>query len=44
MLCVSSSVFAPMRALGERGLGAGVAAADDDHVEFLFEQHDFTNV
>jgi hypothetical protein len=30
-LCVSSSVRAP-RAPSERGLGAGVAAADHDHV------------
>ena len=34
MLCVSSSVALPMRADGERGLGAGMAAADHDDVEF----------
>ena len=33
MLCVSSSVRRPIRARRERGLGAGVAAADDDDVE-----------
>ena len=31
-LCVSNSVRAPMRAAGQRGLSAGVSAADDDHV------------
>ena len=34
MLCVSSSVAAPMRPR-QRGLGAGMAAADDDHVELF---------
>ena len=31
--CVSSSVRTPMRAAAKRGLGAGVAAADDDATE-----------
>ena len=35
MLWVSSSVRQPMRALRKRGLGAGVAAADDDYVKFF---------
>ena len=30
MLCVSSSVAAPMRAAASANLGAGMAAADDD--------------
>ena len=33
MLWVSSSVSAPAPSRGERRLGAGVAAADDDDVE-----------
>ena len=33
MLCVSSSVDAPGARGRQRGLGAGVAAADDDDVE-----------
>ena len=37
--CVSSRVDAPMRADGERGLGAGVAAADDDDVEMSRKLH-----
>ena len=32
MLCVSSSVRAPAARRGQRGFGAGVAAADDDDV------------
>ena len=35
MLCVSSSVRAAHARRGQRGLGAGMAAADDDHVESL---------
>ena len=38
MLCVSSSVARPC-APRERGLGAGMAAADDDDVEMLGELH-----
>ena len=39
MLCVSSSVVRAHARRGERGLGAGVAAADDDDVEFFGVQH-----
>ena len=39
MLWVSSSVLQPMRADGEGGFGAGVAAADDDDVEFFGIEH-----
>ena len=37
MLCVSSSVLAAHPRCCERGLGAGMAAADDDHIEALME-------
>ena len=43
MLCVSSSVLRAHARGGERGLGAGVAAADDDDVEMLREVHDFAS-
>ena len=39
MLWVSSSVRAAHARGRERGLGAGVAAADDDDVEFGGKQH-----
>ena len=42
MLWVSSRVRAPILAAGERGLGAGVAAADYDDIETFRVQHDPT--
>ena len=40
MLWVSSSVRAAQPGGGERRLGAGMAAADDDDLEALWKQHD----
>ena len=37
MLCVSSSVARAHPRRGERRLGAGMAAADDDHIETRLE-------
>ncbi len=40
MLWVSSRVLTAHARRGQRGLGAGMATADDDHIEMVLKLHE----